>query len=46
MSEVGQGNLEKIDDNWPKFVISLDEINYPAKNGIIHLPAWKIEDSL
>ncbi len=35
------GNLEKIKDNWPKFVVSLDEVSFPDKNGIQHVPAWK-----
>jgi predicted AAA+ superfamily ATPase len=30
------GNLEKITDNYPKYVISMDEINM-SRNGIIHL---------
>jgi predicted AAA+ superfamily ATPase len=35
------GNLEKIKDNWPKIVVSLDEVTFPDKNGIQHVPAWK-----
>lgn len=35
------GNLEKIKDNWPKIVISIDEVSFPVKNGIHHVPAWK-----
>lgn len=30
------GNLEKIPDNYPKYVLSLDEINM-SRNGIIHM---------
>ncbi|MDP2103372.1 MAG: ATP-binding protein [Candidatus Gracilibacteria bacterium] len=36
------GNLEKIKDNWPKYVISMDEINIPNKEGITHIKAWEI----
>lgn len=36
------GNLEKIKDSWPKWVISLDEVNFPVKNGIHHVPAWEL----
>ncbi|MGI6395377.1 MAG: ATP-binding protein [bacterium] len=35
------GNLEKIQDNYQKFVISLDFMSFGNKNGIIHLPAWE-----
>lgn len=34
------GNLEKIKDNWPKVVVSLDDIPFPDKNGIMHIHAW------
>jgi len=34
------GNLEKIRDNWPKLVISLDDVSFPDKNGIQHISAW------
>ena len=36
------GNLEKIKDNWPKWVVSLDDIALPAKNGIEHVQAWRL----
>jgi predicted AAA+ superfamily ATPase len=35
------GNLEKIKDNFPKYVISLDPVSFGSRNGIIHLPAWE-----
>ena len=38
------GNLEKIKDHWPKWVVSLDEVSFPDKNGIVHIPAWKLHD--
>jgi predicted AAA+ superfamily ATPase len=34
------GNLEKIRDNWPKLVISLDDVSFPDKDGIQHISAW------
>lgn len=40
------GNLEKINDNWPKMVVSLDEVAFPPKNGIEHIPAWQLIDNL
>jgi len=36
-------NLEKIKDNWPKYVISLDEMNFWSKNWIKHLNAWNLD---
>ena len=36
------GNLEKIQDNWPKWVVSLDEVAFPVKNGIKQVPAWQL----
>lgn len=36
-------NLEKINDNWQKYVISMDEINIPSKNWITHVRAWEME---
>jgi len=38
------GNLELINDNWPKMVISMDEIKYPPRKGITHIQAWELED--
>ena len=40
------GGLEKIKDNWPKWVVSLDEMNFPTKNGILHLHAWELAERL
>lgn len=36
------GNLEKIKDSWPKWVVSLDDMNFPIKNGIRHVHAWEL----
>src|SRR3990167_512580 len=40
------GNLEKIKDNWPKWVVSLDDFSFPFKNGIRHVQAWELEKAL
>lgn len=40
------GNLEKIKDSWPKWVVSLDEVNFPVKNGIRHVHAWELAEAL
>ncbi len=34
------GNLEQVNDNFEKLVVSMDEINLGHKNGIRHLNAW------
>ena len=39
-------SLEAINDNYPKIVVSLDDIVMPVNNGIIHLQAWKLNDFL
>ena len=36
------GNLEKIKDHWPKWVVSMDELRLPAKTGIKHIQAWTL----
>lgn len=36
------GVLEKIHDHWPKWVVSLDQITIPPKEGIHHCPAWEL----
>ena len=40
------GNLEKIKDSWPKWVVTLDEVSFPAKAGILHVPAWELLEKL
>lgn len=35
------GSLELIGDNYPKFVVSMDEASLPNKDGIKHVHAWK-----
>jgi predicted AAA+ superfamily ATPase len=34
------GNLEKINDNYPKFVVSLDPVSFGNRQGISHIRAW------
>ncbi len=36
------GNLEKINDHWPKWVVSLDDVAFPVRNGIRHVHAWQL----
>jgi predicted AAA+ superfamily ATPase len=40
------GNLQKIDDNWEKLVISLDDVQMKHKAGIKHLRAWELDGVL
>ena len=39
-------SLEAISDNYPKIVVSLDDLVMPISNGIIHIQAWKLHDFL
>jgi predicted AAA+ superfamily ATPase len=38
--------LESIHDNYEKFVVSLDDMQLPDRNGIRHVLAWKINEIL
>jgi hypothetical protein len=38
--------LEKIPDNYEKFVITLDDIQLPSHNGIQHILAWQLNNIL
>jgi predicted AAA+ superfamily ATPase len=38
--------LETISDNYEKFVVSLDDIQLPNRNGIQHILAWQINGIL
>ena len=38
--------LEAIPDNYEKFVVSMDDMQLPDKNGIRHVLAWKINEVL
>jgi len=35
--------LETIKDNYPKVVVSMDDIVLPSRNGILHVQAWNFE---
>lgn len=37
------GNLESIKDNFEKMVISLDDVSFGNRKGIMHYPAWDME---
>lgn len=37
------GNLESVKDNYEKMVISLDDISFGNRNGIMHYTAWEME---
>ena len=34
--------LEAIQDNYEKFVVSLDDISLPSNEGIKHIQAWNL----
>ncbi len=36
--------LEAIKDNYDKYVVSLDYIKYPSKEGIEHMQAWQLQE--
>jgi predicted AAA+ superfamily ATPase len=36
------GSLERIDDNYPKSVISLDDVSLGQRNGIAHETLWSV----
>ncbi|MBI2444303.1 MAG: ATP-binding protein [Candidatus Magasanikbacteria bacterium] len=38
------GALEKIEDNYPKFVVSLDDASFGVRNGIRHLRPWELPE--
>ena len=38
--------LEKIPDNYEKFVISIDDVQLPNRNGIKHFLAWQLNEIL
>ena len=35
-------SLEAIQDNYEKYIISLDDIAFHSNNGINHIQAWKL----
>lgn len=40
------GAFKTIDDNYEKFVVTLDEICFPSFKGIKHLRAWELSEIL
>ena len=40
------GSLESIADNYEKYVVSLDDMQQPSRNGIRHIRAWELERRL
>lgn len=40
------GNLDRIKDNWPKWVVSLDDVSFSSNAGIEHVPAWKLVERI
>ena len=38
--------LERINDNYEKFVLSLDDIDIPSQQGIHHIKAWNLHNYL
>jgi len=39
-------SLKLIDDNFDKYVVSMDDYKIPTNEGIEHISAWKLEDLL
>lgn len=37
-------SLKLIEDNFSKYVVSMDDHNIPTNEGIEHIPAWDLED--
>lgn len=38
--------LESIPDNYPKIVVSMDDVTLPTRNGILHVQSWDFENFL
>lgn len=39
------GNLEHINGNYEKIVVSMDDLNLGNRNGIVHMNAWDLLDA-
>jgi predicted AAA+ superfamily ATPase len=37
-------NFDKIQDNWEKFVVSMDEVNFWVINWIKHIKVWELDE--
>ena len=44
--QVSYASLESIQDNYEKWVVSLDKTMLPSKEGIRHIQAWKLAEML
>ncbi len=40
------GNLQKIKNNYPKYVVSLDDLKFSDNQGIEHIRAWELDQIL
>ncbi len=38
--------LEKVKNSWEKWVVTFDDVQFPAREGIRHIQAWKLADEL
>jgi predicted AAA+ superfamily ATPase len=39
-------SLETIDDNYEKYVVTMDDLTMPSNKGIKHIQAWKLWELL
>ncbi len=39
-------SLEAIDDHYEKYIVSLDELTFPSRNGIRHVQAWNFAEQI
>lgn len=39
-------SLLAIGDNYEKYVVSMDEVQLPSKEGIRHIQAWNLEEQI
>ena len=40
------GSFKPVKDNYEKYVVSLDDVQFSPKNGIKHIQAWKLNDEI
>ena len=40
------GNFSSVKDNYPKYVVTMDEFRRPSKDGITHVQAWDFQKEL
>lgn len=39
-------SLEQIKDNYPKYIVTMNEFKFPSKDGITHIQAWDFHKEL